>query len=50
MIALLVRFLEQGDGKLSKRAKEKEFEKLTIEEVKDIEGLYKDVFQPLIRS
>ncbi len=50
MIALLVRFLEQGDGRLSKRAKEKEFEKLTIEEVKDIEGLYKDVFQPLIRS
>ncbi len=46
MIALLVRFLEQGEGKLSKRAKEKEFEKLTREEAEDIEGLYQEIFQP----
>jgi len=41
MIALLVRFLEQNDGKLSKRAKEKEFEILNKEEVSRIEETYK---------
>lgn len=37
MVALLVRLLEQNDGKLSKRAKEKEFAALTENEVLRIE-------------
>lgn len=45
MIALLVRFLEQGDGNLSKRAKDKEFQMLTADEVEDVEGLYQEIFQ-----
>ena len=44
MIALLVRFLEQGDGKLSKRAKDKEFEMLTNDEVVIVESLYQEIF------
>ncbi|MBF4515069.1 Fic family protein [Flavobacterium sp. ANB] len=40
MIALLIRFLEQNDGKLSKRAVEKEFSVLTEEEVTEIERNY----------
>lgn len=39
-VALLIRFLEQNDGKLSKRAVEKEFSALTEEEVKEIERNY----------
>ncbi len=45
MIALLVRFLEQGEGSLSKRAKEKEFGMLSEEEIKHIEGIYSDIFE-----
>lgn len=37
MIALLIRFLDQNKGSLSKRAKEKEFATITDEEVKEIE-------------
>lgn len=37
MVALLIRFLEQNNGKFSKRAIEKEFSELTAEEIKDIE-------------
>ncbi|TVR44642.1 MAG: hypothetical protein EA394_00160 [Bacteroidia bacterium] len=44
MVALLMRFLEQNNGKLSKRACEKEFSMLTMEEVQDIERRYKDLF------
>ena len=44
MVALLVRFLEQGNGTLSKRAKEKEFEALTAEEINTIEEQYKLIF------
>ncbi len=40
MIALLVRFLEQNEGKLSKRAKEKEFSTLKDNEVIQIEEKY----------
>lgn len=40
MVALLIRFLEQNNGSLSKRAKEKEFTALTEEEVKEIEDNY----------
>ena len=44
IIALLVRFLEQGNGILSKRAREKEFEKLTDAEIKNIEKYYAKIF------
>ena len=38
MAALLIKFLEQSAGKLSKRAREKEFQLLTDEEVQEIEA------------
>ncbi|HSF53247.1 MAG TPA: Fic family protein, partial [Algoriphagus sp.] len=44
MISTLVRFLEQNDGKLSKRAMEQEFSKLTDEEIERIEFQFKEVF------
>ena len=44
MIALLVRFLEQAGGKLSKRAKTNEFKMLTDAEVNHIEGLFSEIF------
>ncbi len=44
MVALLICFLEQNNGELSKRAREKEFVMLTAEEAKDIENRYKDLF------
>ncbi len=44
-VALLVRFLEQGNGKLSERAKTKEFAALTAEEVDAIENKYQEIFQ-----
>lgn len=44
MVALLIRFLEQNNGSLSKRAKEKEFSALTDEEVKEIEEHYQVYF------
>ena len=44
MVALLLRFLEQNNGKLSKRALNNEFAKLTAEEVKEIESRYNNVF------
>jgi hypothetical protein len=40
MVALLIRFLEQNSGSLSKRAKEKEFTALNEEDVKEIEKKY----------
>ena len=40
MVALLIRFLEQNNGRLSKRAIEKEFSVLTEEEIKNIEDNY----------
>src|SRR5690606_12549485 len=40
MVALLVRFLEQNNGQLSKRAQEKEFNSLKAEEVLEIEEIY----------
>jgi Fic family protein len=43
-VALLIRFLTQNDGKLSKRAKTKEFEALTDEEVNEIENRYREIF------
>ena len=44
MIAILVRFLEQNGGKLSKRAKEKEFAELRETEIKNIENKFKEIF------
>jgi hypothetical protein len=44
IVALLVRFLEQGKGRLSERARTKEFAALTDEEVKRIEQKFQDVF------
>jgi len=44
MIALLVRFLEQGDGKLSKRAKDNEFEMFTPKVVEEVERLFREIF------
>jgi Fic family protein len=43
-VALLVRFLEQNEGKLSKKAKEKEFSTLSPSEIEIIEKYFADVF------
>ena len=42
-VALLIRFLEQNEGNLSKRAREKEFSKLTDAEAIAIEEKYREV-------
>ncbi len=44
LVDLLIRFLVQNGGKLSKRAREKEFKKLTDREIQAIEQKYADVF------
>jgi Fic family protein len=44
-VALIVRFLQQGKGRLSERAKAKEFKELTEEEVRSIENKYQEIFQ-----
>ena len=44
LIDLLIRFLHQNNGKLSKRAREKEFEKLTNAEIQAIEQIYAEIF------
>jgi hypothetical protein len=44
LVNLLIRFLQQENGVLSKRAKEKEFESLTQDEVKAIETKFQAVF------
>jgi hypothetical protein len=43
-VALLVRFLEQNHGKLSQRARIREFRALTDEEIYEIEKIYKRIF------
>lgn len=43
-IDLLIRFLAQNEGRLSRRAKEKEFAELTAEEVSAVEQKYAEVF------
>lgn len=43
-VAMLIRFLEQNNGRFSKTALEKEFSVLTIEEVKEIEEQYQKCF------
>jgi hypothetical protein len=44
-VALLIRFLDQNNGKLSKRAIEKEIPALTDNEVKEIEQHYQIYFK-----
>jgi Fic family protein len=44
MVAILVRFLEQNQGILSKRALKKEFSELKEEEIKDIQDSYIHIF------
>lgn len=44
LVALLVLFLEQNNGKLSKRVRGKEFEKLTNTEAEMIEDAYREIF------
>jgi hypothetical protein len=44
MVALLVRFLEQGNGIVSKRALKKEFSDLQESEISDIENKYQEIF------
>lgn len=44
LVDLLIRFLTQNDGKLSNRAREKEFEKLSDSEIKAIEEKYAEIF------
>lgn len=44
LVATLVRFLEQNQGVLSKRARENEFAMLTDREVKNIESAYATLF------
>lgn len=44
IVALLIRFLEQGKGQLSERARNREFKALTAEEVLVIQNKFKDIF------
>lgn len=44
LIALLVRFLEQNDGRISKRAQENEFSMLDPQEIKVIEAIFNSTF------
>jgi Fic family protein len=44
MVALLIRFLTQNKGELSKRAISKEFQELTSDEIKEIEKQYQTIF------
>jgi hypothetical protein len=44
LVDLLIRFLNQNNGKLSKRARGKEFMKLTKTEIKSIENKYDEIF------
>jgi len=45
LVALLVKFLEQNNGILSKRSREKEFSALSDNEIKAIEKLYSEIFE-----
>ena len=44
IVDLLFRFLQQNEGRLSNRARSKEFEALSDEETARIETIYQDVF------
>ena len=42
---MLVRFLEQNGGILSKRARDKEFSELKDDEVEKIENIFQEIFE-----
>ncbi len=44
LVDLLIRFLSQNNGKLSKRGQKKEFAKLTDREIQAIEQKYEEIF------
>lgn len=44
LVALLIRFLEQNDGKLSRRALSKEFSRLQAQEIQEIEIRFAEIF------
>ena len=44
LAGLLIKFLEQGEGKFSKRAKEKEFKELTEKEISTLESKFQSIF------
>lgn len=44
LVNLLIQFLQQEKGRLSKRAREKEFNKLTEDEIKTIEDKFRSIF------
>jgi len=44
LVDLLIRLLNQNNGQLSKRARDKEFSRLTVGEVQTIERKYDDIF------
>lgn len=44
LASLLIKFLQQENGRLSKRAKEKEFKELSDEEIITIESKYQSIF------
>ena len=44
MVAFLVRFLEQNEGKLSRRAGAKESVELSENEIENIENQYQEIF------
>ncbi len=46
LVHLLYSFLEQNDGRLSRRARENEFSALADEETAHIEAVYADLFDP----
>ena len=45
LVDLLFRFLQQGRGRLSKRARENELSPMTAEEVERMEAVYQDIFK-----
>jgi hypothetical protein len=47
IIDLLFRFLHQNDGRLSNRAREREFKQLTEKEAEHIEAIYRDTFNEI---
>jgi len=44
LVGLLIRFLNQTDGRLSNRAREKEFNQLSDAEVQAIENKFDEIF------
>ncbi|WP_200939482.1 hypothetical protein [Aureimonas sp. Leaf454] len=46
LLDLLLQFLRQNDGQLSRRAREKEFARLTPEEIEAFESLYAELTIP----